>query len=1033
MKCPECQFENPDDTIYCGKCASSLKPSKSIPVIETLEIPKEELTTGSIFAGRYQIIEELGTGGMGKVYRALDKKLNEEVAFKLIKPEIASDRKIVERFSNELKLARKIVHRNVARMFDLNEDRGIHYFTMEYVRGDDLKKLIRRIGQLNAEQAVPIAKQICEGLVEAHRLGVVHRDLKPQNIMVDEEGNARIMDFGIARSLESKGITGTGVMIGTPEYMSPEQVEGKETDQQSDIYSLGIILYEMLTGRVPFEGDTPFTIGMKHKGEVPKDPRELNAQIPEDLSRVILICLEKEKANRYQSADDVRSELTRIEKGMPAAERIEPKKKPLTSKGITVTFGLKRLFIPALVFVALIIGVVIIWQLLSKREAVPILSDKPSLAVLYFENNTGDEGLDHWRKMLSDLLITDLAQSKYLRILSGDRLFKILSDINRLEAKTFSTDVLDEVASRGRVQHLLLGKYAKLGDIFRIDIQLQEANTGEIISSIRVEARGEAEVFTKVDELTRKIKTNFRLSEEELATDIDREVGKITTSNPEAFKYYIASKKYSKEGRYRESINLLEKAVAIDPVFAMAYQSMAWDYYGLFYRSQWRKNLKKAMDMSDRISDRERYLIQGDFYLQSETDYYKAEEAYKKLLQLYPEDPNGNLYLGKLYLVLEKWDKAIERLDVLIQNKDENTSPYTSMADVYMAMGLYDKAEEVLEHYLHEFSDNAVIRQSLAIGYLIQERYDLALNELEKSFLIDPSNFFNHLLKGDVFRLKGDFVEAQEELFKVFDSEEEIAHHHGRAWLASLYLQQGKFENSKEQIRIGIEVGKKVGERGGESGWNLELAYRHLKTGNPEEALKWSIKADKTAVEWGCQYCHQKRALVYKGVSYLALNSLEDAQNTADELKEITLKEMNEKFMRYYYYLKGRIALNNNNFSSAIDFFKEGISLLPSQYSLTVLNEHAFFIDPLAQAYYEAGEMDKARETYNRITLSTWGRLWWGDIYAQSFYMLGKIWEQKGDTAKAIEHYEKFLSLWKDADPGIAEVDDARKRLVGLK
>jgi tetratricopeptide (TPR) repeat protein len=918
-------------------------------------------------------------------------------------------------------------------MFDLNEENETHYITMEYVRGEDLKKLIRKMGHLGAAHAIPIAKQMCEAMEEAHRLGVVHRDLKPQNVMVDEEGNARIMDFGIARSLESKGITGARVMVGTPEYMSPEQVEGKDVDQRSDIYSLGVMLYEMVTGRVPFEGDTPFTIGMKHKGEAPKNPIELNAQIPEDLSDLILKCLEKDKDKRYQSAGEVRSDLTNIEKGFPTTERVAPKKKPLTSKEITVTFGVRKLLIPAFVFVALVIGILIIWQLLFKREAMPISSDKPSLAVLYFENNTGDEDLDHWRKMLSDLLITDLSQSKYLRILSGDRLLKILSDMNRLEANTFSADVLDEVASRGRVQHLLLGKYAKLGDVFRIDIQLQEANTGEIISSIRVEARGEAEVFTKVDELTRKIKTNFRLSEDELAADIDRKVGEITTSNPDAFKYYIASEKYSKEGRFRESINLLEKAVAIDPEFAMAYRAMAWDYYRLFIRSQWKKNLKKAMEISDRVSDRERYLIQGDFYLQSETDYYKAEEAYKKLLQLYPDDPNGNLNLGSMYLVLEKWDEALEQFDVLIRNKDENTLPYTSMADAYMAKGLYDKAEEVLEHYLHEFSDNAVIRQWLALGYLIQERYDLALNELEKSFLLDPSNIFTYGIKGDIFRIQGNFVGAEEEFFKMLDSEEEIVRYNGRSWLASLYLQQGKFENSNEQIRIGIDVGKKLGERGGESGWNLELAYRYLKTGNHEEALKRSIEAEKTAVEWGCQYCHQKKALVYKGVSYLELNSLEKAQKTADELKTITLKEMNDKFMRYYYYLMGKIALNNNNFSTAIDYFEKGISLLPFQYSFMMINEHAFFIDPLAQAYYEAGEMDKAREAYNRINSSTMGRLWWGDIYAKSFYMLGKIHEEQGNIAKAIEHYEKFLTLWKDSDPGLPEVADARERMASMQ
>jgi tetratricopeptide (TPR) repeat protein len=289
------------------------------------------------------------------------------------------------------------------------------------------------------------------------------------------------------------------------------------------------------------------------------------------------------------------------------------------------------------------------------------------------------------------------------------------------------------------------------------------------------------------------------------------------------------------------------------------------------------------------------------------------------------------------------------------------------------------------------------------------------------------------LLKGEIFRIKGNFVEAEKEFFKVLDSEEEIAHFWSRSSLASLYLGKGKFEKSKEQLIMGKELGDKLGERGGESGWYLELAYRHLRSGEPEKALEESIKAERTAVDWGCVYCHQKRALVYKGVSFLALNSLEDAQNTADELKEITLKEMNEKFMRYYYYLMGRIALNNNNFSTAIDYFEKGVSLLPSQNSYMILSEHAFFIDPLAQAYYEAGEMDKARETYNRINRLTLGRLWWGDIYVKSFYMLGKIWEQKGDTAKAIEHYEKFLDLWKDADPGLSGVAEARERVAELK
>jgi serine/threonine-protein kinase len=397
MKCPECNHENPADTKFCGECGGPLHPSKEISAAETetAETPKEELTTGSTFAGRYQIIEELGKGGMGKVYKAQDTDLKEKVAIKLLKPEIAADKKTIERFRNELKFARKIRHKNVCQMYDLNKEEGSHYITMEYVDGKDLKSMIRMMGQLSSGKTISIARQVCEGLEEAHKLGVVHRDLKPQNIMVDEEGNARIMDFGIARSIKEKGITAAGVMIGTPEYMSPEQVEGKDVDQRSDIYSLGVILYEMVTGRVPFEGDTPFTIGVKHKSEEPTDPKELNTQLPEDLNLVILRCLEKDKEKRYQSAEEVRAELDRIEEGIPSTEREVPKKKPTSAKEITVTFSLRKFLIPALVIIAVVIAAVIIWKRLPRKEAVSLPPSTPSVAVLPFNDLSPQKDQDY--------------------------------------------------------------------------------------------------------------------------------------------------------------------------------------------------------------------------------------------------------------------------------------------------------------------------------------------------------------------------------------------------------------------------------------------------------------------------------------------------------------------------------------------------------------------------------------------------------------------------------------------------------------
>ncbi|MDH5769035.1 MAG: serine/threonine protein kinase, partial [Nitrospirota bacterium] len=446
IKCPKCQFENTSNSKFCKECGTQIPSSKDIEVTETIEAPKEDLIRGTTLANRYEIIEELGKGGMGRVYRVEDTKLKQEIALKLIKPEIAKDKKTIERFRNELKLAREIAHRNVCRMYDLNEEKGTHYITMEYVRGEDLRSSIRRFGQLPIGKSISIIKQICEGLAEAHRLGVVHRDLKSNNIMIDKEGNVRIMDFGIARSLEAKGITGAGVMIGTPEYMSPEQVEGKEVDQRSDIYSLGIILYEMVTGKVPFEGDTPFTIGMKHKGEMPQNPQELNTQISDDLNRMILRCLEKDKDKRYQSAGEMRAELEAIEKGMPTTEKVVPRRKPITSREITVTFSTKKLLIPALVIVAVIAAAVLVWQLIPQKEIT-----KASIAVISFENQTGEKSYDYLQKAIPNLLITSLEQSKYLSVMTWERMHDLLEQTGKEDTEVIDRELGFKLCSMDNV------------------------------------------------------------------------------------------------------------------------------------------------------------------------------------------------------------------------------------------------------------------------------------------------------------------------------------------------------------------------------------------------------------------------------------------------------------------------------------------------------------------------------------------------------------------------------------------------------
>lgn len=295
----------------------------------TVFVPISKLIRGTIFAGRYEIIEELGKGGMGKVYRVLDRKIDEEVALKLLSPEYFHQEDAIARFRDELKLARKITQKNVCRMYHLEEEEGSYYITMEYIPGENLKDLIKREKRLPVKRAIFLAKQFCEGLAEAHRLDVIHRDLKSKNIMIDTDGNVRILDFGIAFSLREGDETTEGILIGSPHYMSPEQAAGEVSGPRSDIYSLGVILYEMVTGRLPFEGETALALIRKHKTELPSDPRDHNDLLPEDLSRVILKCLEKEKERRYQTAEDILSELEKIERGIPVV--IEPERSHLPS------------------------------------------------------------------------------------------------------------------------------------------------------------------------------------------------------------------------------------------------------------------------------------------------------------------------------------------------------------------------------------------------------------------------------------------------------------------------------------------------------------------------------------------------------------------------------------------------------------------------------------------------------------------------------------------------------------------------------
>jgi serine/threonine protein kinase/tetratricopeptide (TPR) repeat protein len=1051
-RCPKCQAENPETSLFCAACGSLLGPEAAPPApsgtppsvapaappaepspdfshTRTLETPLGELKPGATFAGRYQIIEELGHGGMGRVYRAFDQTLDEEVALKLIRPEIALDKRTLERFHNELKLARKISHRNIGRMYELLEDRGRHFITMEFVPGQDLRGLIRQTGELTSAKAVSIAAQISDGLAEAHRLGIVHRDLKPSNIIIDRDGNARIMDFGIARSLGARAMTGEGIIVGTPEYMSPEQVEGKETDPRSDIYSLGIILYEMVAGRVPFEGDTPFTVGVKHKSETPKDPREFNPQLPDELSRLILRCLEKDKAKRYQSAEEVRTGLETIRQGLPTTTHAVPRRKPFTSREISVRFPVKKALWPALGVVAVAAVVFAFFHFLPRKSAAPALSPKPSLAILYFENISEDKGLDAWKTGLTELLITKLSQSKFMRVVDANTIFGILRRLNLTQAKKYSNDDLVKVAREGSAGYTLTGSLMKAGDRIILNLTLQKPQTSEVISPINIECRSEADIISGADTIADRIKADLNFSSEQIAGDLNKDAGKITTSSPEAFKYYSQARQYHLGLDYKNAITLYEKAVALDSGFAMAYRGLAAAWSNLGYRQKTKEYVGKAFELRDRVSERESYLITAQYYyVQSERTYDKALEALTKLLEIYPDDMIGNNYLSMVYSALEEWDKQLAQCEKIVRTRKDLLS-YWNLASIYQIMGLYDKAGNAFTEYQKTVPDSAPIHYYLGQNYCYQRKYDLALQEADRAFLLEPDSSSVPTLRGDVALLAGRFGDAEKEYQKFLELADQRTRIFALAKVVILDIDEGKFGRAREQVERVMALTRDLGE---ESFQVVNLTYSgfiDLKTGRPKNALDSFTKGEALAAEQDL-LPHERFLKCLEGIACVEAGLNAKAEQAAAELKGLLENSLNKKAWRYYDLLEGWIALGRKDFAGAVENLERAITLMPCQSQMP--DEQAFFLAPLAEAYYRAGETAKAREQYERITALTVGRAGNGDIYAKSFYMLGKIAEQQGDRARARENYQKFLTLWKNADPGFPEPEDARKRLSDL-
>ncbi|MEE9179586.1 MAG: protein kinase, partial [Vicinamibacteria bacterium] len=649
----------PEETPSPGEATGSPGSLEDLLESATLSGMTRVLPRLTRFGNRYEIIELIGEGGMGRVYKARDLELDREIALKIIRGESSGDPSVLKRFKQELLLARRITHKNVVRIYDLGEAHGIKFFTMELIDGESLKDVIRKEGSIPVEKVLEMLPPMLSALGEAHEQEVIHRDLKPQNIMISRDGMPHIMDFGIARASDASTMTTTGSILGTPDYMSPEQVSGESTDAQSDLFSFGVILYEMLTGTVPYDADTPVAKVMMRLTQKPRPPRELNPAIPRYLEKIVLKCLDTDRELRYKNAAEVLEDLER--------EQVDSS---LTLKAWRGLVRRKAGLAAAAALTLAVGGTAYLSRGTQATEPAvgPAGEEEPvtTLVVLPFTNATGSGELQWMRNGLSEMVITDLSQSRYVRPVPGERVFKVLRELGVEGQTRFDEATLSAVADLAPAQAVLYGQFVASGEQFRMDLTLRQGNSG-VPTPIKVEGET-SQVFAMVDRITQQVKEQLDLSPDQLKGDIDRPVAEVSTASLDALRIYQSGLEKIRAGANQEAIPLFTEATEADPNFAMAHAKLAEAYLNGGRYEDAQEAIARADGLSESASLplSERYQIHA-INARASNDFETVAASYRELAGLYPGDPDIQLSLASALEELGEFAEATEAYQRVIQ------------------------------------------------------------------------------------------------------------------------------------------------------------------------------------------------------------------------------------------------------------------------------------------------------------------------------------------------------------------------------
>ena len=957
----------------------------------------------------YKILEKLGEGGMGIVYLAEDSKLKRKVAIKFLPPHIAGNGNEKRRFEIEAQAAAALNHPNIATIYAIEHANHDVFMVMEYIPGQTLQDKITADYPLSAADSIGIATQVASGLQAAHEKGIVHRDIKSANIMITEKGQVKIMDFGLAKLKDAPKMTKSGSTVGTPAYMSPEQVQGHVLDARSDIFSFGVVLYELLAGKLPFTGDYEAAIMYEIMNEPPRPVESFRSDVPKKLIRLVNRSLEKDPNDRYQSVSDLIADLRNLEKpdsGVSSQQLTDTRENSgdqLASRlsGDLAAVQKNRSRLPFILAAILIVSIFAVVAIIFIPEKENPAGERIAVAVADFVNQTGETELDG----LSGMLITALEQSRRLAVVTRSRMFDILDQMQRSDVDRIDESLGLQICRQANISAMVVASIRKFGELYTIDLKVVAPDKNEYLFTAREEAEGQENIPGLLDNLSEKTRVGLqeRITQ---VKETSQKIASITTTNLEAYQHYFLGEQFISRLKFDQAIREFKEAISLDSTFALAFYRLGYAYDWRNRRKLAEESLDKALNMIDRIPEKEQYLLHAQ-KAHIEGGYQSTLRVLEKAIEKYPDDKEIIYNYGDALYHEGRYEAAANYLESVLTMDPGHERALDHIILVFRALKSYDRAIAYGRQYIEQ-THNAKAYANLGSSYIYARRFDEALETYDAGVEIYPEDAELLLGIGRIYGFQRKFVTA-ENYFKSLIGEEKATSLRigGYRQLSDLYAHQGKYIQSSRMYDEMIELHRRENNKHFKADWTALKAY-FLFWGSGKmapllEEVEKIIKSDNP----GCQTFNITLALIY-----LNLDQSEKAFTLSQEYLNTDYRIL-VRAQEYY---------NAGDWRNAVNEYKRfgHIDIDPlSRYEL-------------AECYMELGEWQKAVEE-TIVTREMYSGFGWWITYPKTFYLMGKIYEKKGDISQAADNYKKFLELWKDADGDLPDRIDAKKRLTGLK